>query len=252
MAIYSRSIYSFWNGLYSCFSWGGNLYFLHFLQTSFITSNYWMWIVEELHYWSRMWGLPPPNHSIISVAVKIQFCAPFEVLVLVLLGRVGKTRYRDERETHRWLNFFSLEREHKQRERVRERERERESALKKNDKMKNKKLFSVFSRKLSRPAALCFLSLSLSILPTHPLFYPSPISLYFFFTHFCIFLLYFIFCLFSSVFYLLSFIFCLLSSVFFLSIFIFILHTSDLSSYCVLWSFYIYFRIYCLRYVSYV
>ena len=82
--------------------------------------------MEELHYWSRMWGLPPPNHSIISVAVKIQFCAPFEVLVLVLLGRVGKTRYRDERETHRWLNFFSLEREHKQRERVRERERERE------------------------------------------------------------------------------------------------------------------------------
>ena len=70
--------------------------------------------------------------------------------------------------------------------------------------MKNKKLFSVFSRKLSRPAALCFLSLSLSILPTHPLFYPSPISLYFFFTHFCIFLLSFNFCLFSSVFYLLS------------------------------------------------
>ena len=104
-----------------------------------------------------------------------------------------------------------------QTERERERKRERESALKKNDKMKNKKLFSVFSRKLSRPAALCFLSLSLSILPTHPLFYPSPISLYFFFTHFCIFLLYFIFCLFSSVFYLLSSIFCLLSS-FYLSL----------------------------------
>ena len=210
MAIYSRSIYCFWNGIYSCFSWGGNLYFLHFLQTSFITSNYWMWIVEELHYWSRMWGLPPPNHSIISVAVKIQFCAPFEVLVLVLLGRVGKTRYRDERETHRWLNFFSLEREHKQRERVRERERERVH-WRKTIKWRIRNFFPSFRESWVvqlHSASSLFLSLSYPPILSFTLRPFLSISSLHISASF--------FCLLTSVFFLLSSIFCLLSSVFYL------------------------------------